>query len=53
MSKLADNNFVLWDKNRTTAETIRASINEETPFNLALKEVKDKEETDTTGIGRP
>ena len=45
--------LVTFDEEKTTAETIRASINEETTFNLALKEVKDKEETDTTGTGRP
>ena len=45
--------LITFDSEKTTAEAIKKSINEETTFNLALKEVKDKEETDTTGIGRP
>ena len=45
--------LITFDSEKTTAETIRASINEETTFNLALKEVKDKEETDTEGVGKP
>ena len=45
--------LITFDSEKTTAEAINKSINEETTFNLALKEVKDKEEIDTGGIGKP
>ncbi len=45
--------LITFDSEKTTAEAILKSINEETTFNLALREVKDKEETDTDGVGRP
>ena len=36
---------ITFDAEKTTAEAIQQFINDETTFNLALKEVKDKSET--------
>lgn len=44
---------ITFDAEKTTAEAIQKFINEETEFNLALKEVKDKPEESRTAFGLP
>lgn len=45
--------MVTFDAEKTTAEAIQKLINEETTFNLALKEVKDKETRSRSSFGLP
>lgn len=44
---------ITFDAEKTTAEAIQKFINEETTFNLALKEVKDKETGSRSSLGLP
>lgn len=44
---------ITFDAEKTTAEAIQKSINDETEFNLALKEVKDKPEDSGSAFGLP